>query len=217
MSDKLQPVVPPVLSAASTPTTINLPGDGNTLIAQANTVQQNVNLILMPGIPGAQPLNNRIVAGTQQTFNCDYYNLFVIGDEPFNSDHFLVPKDRSLTESTTEELKDALASLTAEAIAAIKTFPALFASENHYYGKTDDAQFAYYGFVTDIKVQDNGIKVYFKVLNPVPQQRINEIAGDLGLDRVPSFNELNRTHWAIKKINLVETLKDAGICVFTLS
>lgn len=214
MSAKLQPVVQSVLSAANTPTTINLPGDGNTIIAQANTVQQNVNLILMPG---AQPLNNGIVAGTQQTFNYNYYNLFVIGNEPFNSDHFLVPKDRALTESTMQEVKDALASLRPEAVATIKTFPALFASENHQYGKTDDTQFAYYGFVTDIKIQDNGIKVYFRSLNAVPQQRLNNIASELGLGRASSFNELNRTHWAIKKINLVEALRDAGISVFALT
>lgn len=214
MSDKLQPVVLPVLPTTNTPTTINLPGDGNTLIAQAGSVHQNVNLFMMPG---AQPLNNGVVAGTQQTFNCDYYNLFVIGDEPFSCDHFLVPKDRALTESTSKEVKDALAALTPEAVAIIKTFPALFASENHEYGKTDGAHYAYYGFVTDVRIQDNGIKVYFKSLNQVPQQRLNEIAVELDLGRACSFNELNRTHWAIKRINLVEALRDAGISVFTLS
>ncbi|MEL7608827.1 MAG: hypothetical protein AAGU74_04930 [Bacillota bacterium] len=214
MSSKLQPVVHSVLPATSTPTTINLPGDGNTLIAQANTVQQNVNLILMPR---AQSLNNGIVAGVQQTFNCDYYNLFVVGEESFNSDHFLVPKDRALTESTIQEVKDALASLSPEAVATIKTFPALFASENHFYGRTDDTQNAYYGFVTDVKIQDNGIKIYFRTLNSVPQQQINEIAAELGLGRASLFNELNRTHWAIKRINLVEVLHDAGISVFTLT
>lgn len=214
MSDKPQLVVPPLLSTSSTPTTINLPGDGNTLIAQANTVQQNVNLILMPG---AQPLNNGLVQGNRQIFNYDYYNLFVIGEELFNSDHFLVPKDRALTESTVKEVKDALASLTPEAVATIKTFPALFASENHYYGKTDDMHYAYYGFVTDVRIQDNGIKVYFRSLNPVPQQKINELAYELGLGRASYFNELNRTHWAIKKINLVEALRDAGISVFALT
>jgi len=214
MSAKLQPVIPPVLPTTSTPTTINLPGNGNTLIAQANTVQQNVNLIL---IPGSQPLNNGIVSGAQQTFDHDYYSLFVIGDETFTSDHFLVPKDRALTESTMQELKDSLASLSPDAVATIKTFPALFASENHFYGRTDDAQNAYYGFVTDIKIQDNGIKVYFRPLNSVPQQKLNDIASELGLGRASSFNELNRTHWAIKKINLIEALRDAGISVFALT
>jgi len=214
MSDKLELVVSTVLPTPSTPTTINLPGDGNTLIAQANTVQQNVNLFLMPG---AQPLSNGMVQGYQQTFNHDYYNLFVIGEELFNSDHFLVPKDRALTESTMKDVKDALATLTPEAVATIKTFPALFASENHYFGRTDETHYAYYGFVTDVRVQDNGIKVYFRSLNPVPQQKINELAFELGLGRASSLNELNRTHWAIKKINLVEALRDAGISVFALA
>lgn len=214
MSAKLQPLIQPALPATNAPTTINLPGDGNTLIAQANNVQQNVNLILMPGV---QPLNNGIVAGSPQTFNYNYYSLFVIGEETFSSDHFLVPKDRALTESTMQEVKDALASLSPEAVATIKTFPALCASENHFYGRTDDTQYAHFGFVTDIKIQDNGIKVYFRFLNSIPQQRLNDIASELGLGRAASFNELNRTHWAIKKINLIEALRDAGISVFTLT
>lgn len=214
MSDKLLPVVPPVLPATNAPTTINLPGDGNTLIAQAERVEQRVNLFMMPG---TQALNSGLLAGVQQSFNYDYYNLFVIGDEPYNSDHFLVPKDRALTESTSKEVKDELAALTPEAIEKIRAFPALFTSKNHEYGRTDCAHFALYGFVTDVKIQDNGIKVYFSVLNRIPQQRLNEIAVELDLGRACSFNELNRTHWAIKRINLVEALRDAGISVFTLS
>lgn len=69
MSDKLQPVVPPVLSATNAPTTINLPGDGNTHIAQAERVEQRVNLFMMPG---AQALNSGLLAGVQQSFNYDY-------------------------------------------------------------------------------------------------------------------------------------------------
>lgn len=214
MTDKLKPIVPPVLPATNTPTTINLPGDGHTVIAHADSVQQSVSLILMSG---THQLNSGNVAGTQQSFNNDYYNLFVIGGEHFDSDHFLVPKNRALTESTMQEVKDSLASLSPEAMAKIKTYPALFASENLYYGRIDEEQYAYYGYVTDIKIQDNGIKVYFTSLNKIPQQRINQLAMELGLSQASSLNELNRTHWAIKKINLVEALRDAGISVFALT
>lgn len=214
MTDKLKSIVPPVLPATNTPTTINLPGDGHTLIAHADSVQQSVSLIVMSG---TQHLNSGNVAGTLQAFNCEYYNLFVIGGELFDRDHFLVPKNRALTESTMQEVKDSLASLSPEAVTKIKTYPALFVSENLYYGRTNEEQYARYGIVTDIKIQDNGIKVYFGTLNFIPQQRINELAMELGLCQASSLNELNRTHWAIKKINLVEALRDAGISVFALT
>ena len=88
----------------------------------------------------------------------------MLGGEDYESAFFLVPKDRALTESTSQEMKDLCASLSPEAIAIIKTFPAIFCSENHYYSRTDPDHMAYYGYVNDIKVQDNGIKVYFTKL-----------------------------------------------------
>lgn len=150
-------------------------------------------------------------------FNYEYFQLFVIGGELFQTDHFIVPKDRALTESISREVMDKLACLSAEAVSTIKTYPALIMSENKLYGRATDDQVAIYGIVKDIKIQDNGIKVYYHPLNFIRQQVINNLALELDLGRTSSFNELNRTHWAIKRINLVEVLKNAGISVFTIS
>lgn len=125
--------------------------------------------------------------------------------------HFLVPKDRALTESTNDELKSKYASLTPEAIEGLKRYPAIFADENHSYGKTDDAQDAYFGFVKDVKIQDNGIKIYYTIITAIPQQILNEQCFELGIGGARSFNELNRTHWALKQINLIEALQKAGV------
>ncbi len=78
-----------------------------------------------------------------------------------------------------DELKALCAALTPEAIEIVKTFPALFCSENHHFTKTDPDHMAYYGYVTDIKVQDNGIKIYFTKLNAFPQQILIDIAAEL--------------------------------------
>lgn len=72
------------------------------------------------------------------------------------------------------------------------------------------------GITSDVKVQDNGIKVYYQILNWIPQQRLNDLAMQLGLGSATSFNELNRMHWAIKRINMVEVLREAGIRVFSI-
>ena len=113
-------------------------------------------------------------------------------------------------------MKALCAALTPEAIAIVKTFPALFCSENHHFTKTDPDHMAYYGYVTDIKVQDNGIKIYFTKLNAFPQQVLIDIAAELCIGGARAFNELSRTHWAIKRVNLVEELEKAGCRVFKL-
>lgn len=140
----------------------------------------------------------------------------MLGTEQYNDPFFIVPKDRALTESTSQEMKELCASLSPEAIAIIKSFPAIFCSENHRYAKTDPDHMAYYGYVTDIKVQDNGIKVYFTKLNQLPQQVLIDLSEDLCIGGARSFTELSRTHWAIKRINLIEVLEKAGYRVFKL-
>lgn len=61
------------------------------------------------------------------------------------------------------------------------------ATANHSYGKTDEAHYAHYGIITDIKVQDKGIKIYYQFLNSIPQQKLNELLFELGLRGNSSF------------------------------
>lgn len=152
------------------------------------------------------------------TLNTDFYHLLVVGDDELNPQycHCLVRKDRAITESTSKELKAAYAALSEDAISVLKTYPAIIATENHTYGKTDEDHYAAYGLIVDVKIQDNGIKVYYQILNWIPQQKINELRFELGIEGCSGTNELNRMHWAIKKINAVEVLREAGIQVFSL-
>ena len=181
------------------------------------TVIQIQNMSGSIGIPYVvipqQVSTTRNAPNTTFTLNTDYYNLFVIGTETFSDGHFIVPKDRALTESMTPENKAQFSALTDEAIARIRTFPSIFASENHYYGKTDDDHQAIFGIVKEVRIQDNGIKIHFQSLWPIQQQRLNEIIFQLAIDGTTSFNELDRTHWAIKRVNLIEELRAAGISV----
>ena len=181
------------------------------------TVIQIQNMSGSIGIPYVvipqQVSTTRNAPNTTFTLNTDYYNLFVIGTETFSDGHFIVPKDRALTESMTPENKAQFSALTDEAIARIRTFPSIFASENHYYGKTDDDHQAIFGIVKEVRIQDNGIKIHFQSLWPIPQQRLNEIIFQLAIGGTTSFNELGRTHWAIKRVNLIEELRAAGISV----
>lgn len=214
MENKLQPSEPGALQGNSQAATFNLPGDGNTLVAHTDAVNNNYNIVLLNG---SQPAGCDIDASASLEFNPNYYNLIVVGNDDLDEPrHFLVRKDRALTESTAKELMERYATLTPEAISIIKTFPAIIATENRQYGKTESDHKAVYGIITDIKIQDNGIKIYYQVLNWIPQQKLNELAPELGIDGTSNFNELNRMHWAIKKINMVEVLREAGLRVFSL-
>jgi len=197
-----------ILPAANGQAVFTQTGEKNTQIAHANNVNQVINIILPMSAHRTGNARNATVS-----LNLDIYNLFVIGEEDFQGDHFIVQKERVLTESTSNEIKEQFSALGADAIARIKTFPTLFASENHQYGRTDVDHMAYFGVVTDLKIQDNGVKVYFQKYSEVPQQKLNEIQFELALEKAAFFNELNRTHWAIKRVNLLEALRVAGISV----
>ena len=191
-------------------TTVNQNGPKNMHIDNVGTVHVH-NTLLFPQQAQRQTIN---VPATQGSTNQDYYNLFVIGTEAFDSGHFIVPKDRALTESITDELKLEYAPLSDHAMAEIKRMPAIFTSENHEYGYTDAEHQAILGLVTDIKIQENGIKIYYHIMLHFPQQILNERAFDFAIKSASAFNELNRTHWTIKHINVLEELKSSGIGCF---
>ena len=213
MSDKLQSATPAIVPNSDTPTTINLPGDGNTLIAHANVVHSSsITNVIVAGKHARE-----ISAPAPGALSREYYNLFVMGSETFSafsSGHFLVPKDRALTECVSPDIKTTVSSLHADAIEFIKTLPAIFMSEHAGFGRVDDTQQAYFGIVRDVRVQMNGIKICYQTLNAIPQSRLFDLMRELDILGRPSFSELSRTHWAIKHVNLVEELRDAGIAVF---
>ena len=193
---------------------LNQYGNDSTQIAYVQNYDGTVNqtVVILPN--GSTADASQSMNGL--SFDYDCFNLFVVGIEEYTDPYFMVPTDRALTESTAQEIKDRYASFTPEAIAEIKKYPALFCSENHNYTKTDPDHMAYYGYIKDIKVQDNGIKVYFQILNQIPQQALNEFSDDLCLKLPQSFFELSRTHWTIKRINLIEVLEKAGYRVFKI-
>lgn len=186
-------------------TVIHNSGDDLTLIN--NNQGGTINFVFAP--------TNGALYNAATKISSEYYNLFVVGDESFNEGFFLIDKERALTvsEGVAADISEQFASLSPEAQALIKTFPSIFASENHQYGHTDEAQLAVFGVVTDIRVQENGIKIYYQRFCNIPQQRLNEIMLRLAIKGSSSFNELNRTHWTIKRINLIEELRAAGISV----
>lgn len=213
--DKLIPSNPGVLPMGVQPASVELKqqGDNNTQIAQVQHYHnQTTNVIIAANQQQGE-------AATQGTLNTEYYNLFVMGAEefkPFSSGFFMVEKARALTECVSEDIKEEIKHLPPMAIQFLMSLPTIFAAENEgsTYGKSNDTQQAYFGFIKGINVQNRGIKIDYQTLNPVPQKLLNKMIIELDIEGTDKFNEFDRTHWTVKHVPLVKLLRDAGITVY---
>ena len=164
----------------------------------------------LPGMPGAEP--------TPISYFRDYYNLIVYGQDPMLTDcHITLERGRCLQEPgyITPELMERFAPLTPPIIDELKGFLCILASENKYYGWTDEDHYASVAQLTDIKIRTNGIELYLHPLFAVPQEKIRELVFELGISGwYHKYNELNHSHWTIKEIDLIEVLGDAGLNPF---
>ena len=194
-------------------------GDKNTQVAHTDQiiinnyiVTANPHVIRLPVIDfGTQSIapksskTNELCSGELQLSN-EYYNLFILGyEEVLQGNRFVFPADRVLNEYIMKDVSDLFPKLDEATIFKVKLLPSIFAYENNL--RDCPEQEAYYGFVTDIKIRENGINIYFQKLITIPQRRLNEIAFNLAIKDW----EFNRTHWTVKKVNLIEELIDAGL------
>jgi len=217
MKNEIKPVqshnLTVVKPSNQTPPTFAQFGDNGTQVGHADEVKVSVHMSFESG---ALQTDGKIVR-TSTSLSREYYNIFVVGAGiQFDSmeGSFLVMSQRAM-ESTDKDIKDRLLYLTEENREEIKSFPSLFMAENGEYGKASPNQVAYFGRVLDIRPHgDKNIKVKYRFQKDIPQQRLNELLEELYLGGAKCFNELNRTHWAIKKVDLLEELTLAKIDLF---
>lgn len=224
MSDELKiatqsaPSVPDSNATSSVPNTYNFhqSGEGTNIGVAQNVNSNTVNLILpaYSGYGTPQP-------GTmyRQTINLDFYNLFVINGETYSSSYFTVDTNRALTvvHGTAQHIHDRLAVFDESAIAELKSYPAVFTSENYRYNhpeKSAEEQYASYGFIMDIKPLQNGkIKIFYQKMPMcnIPHSLLNQMLTELDIQGNNKINEFDKTHWAVKNVNLIEEMKLKGI------
>lgn len=179
-------------------------GHHNTNIAHAEQVHMPVMILPTQLSRNASP-------GSAPRLDPSCYHLFVIAGEDFSTGRFLVNSTRALTEHTSDELKKRYQHLESADIDKLKNFPALFMDENAEIVRALPDQLARWGYLTDIRVQDNGIRIAFNTVMTVPQQCLNDNSHHFGIQAYGRMSELNRTHWALKRVNLFEAFNDAGI------
>lgn len=176
-------------------------------IENMNVSIQNISVVPPLITPQLKAQPKRVAADRS------HYNLFVTsGVDWLKPDEavFKVEHDRVLSEYMENSIKAEFSTLSDEATARIRLFPSIFANENNAFGHTDENQILAFGFVKQLKVRRNGVMIYPDVRCYLPQQRLNEALFELDISGTDSFNEFNRMHWSIKKIDLIDELQELG-------
>lgn len=207
MSDDLKAFAPIPLGMVSDapPQSIQQTGERNVFASRVDnmsiTIQPPAPMLLQPSTNTAIPVNA----------DTTHYNLFVFNDIDLQTGApFIFPADRALTEHMGDGVDEGFAALDDAAITRITKFPSIFANENASYGHAAEDQVLGLGFVKQLKVRHEGIKIYPDIRYLIPQQRLNEALFELDLRGTGSFNEFNRTHWCIKRIDLIGELRELG-------
>jgi hypothetical protein len=132
----------------------------------------------------------------------EIFNLLISGDEnAWESNSVIFDLDRCIVEYTRKDLIDKYVKLGRDEINEIKNSPCVFAYED---GCKKDASI---GYITDIVVRQVGVKIVFEKVEVLSSENLHKLEFELDIKKW----ELNRTHWAIKNVNLYKELQSLGI------
>ena len=137
------------------------------------------------------------------------YNLLVDSDtNSWDGDPHKFARDRCLRvgEATDSDLAAYYGSLSSARIAELRQYPCIFAYEN---GCNKDPKF---GFLRDVSVLRGEVRIEYNILpldNFITASKMREVQHLIDIKRF----ELNRTHWAVKKVDLYRKLRAIGIRV----
>jgi hypothetical protein len=109
-----------------------------------------------------------------------------------------------MSEYTVPEIAERYKNLDNTAITELISFPALFAYER-VHGL--DARL---GFIKEIRVRSGRVGFeygFYSELPPIPAAELDGLRWELDIDEL----EMNRTHWAVKDVDLLASLIDAGL------
>jgi len=133
------------------------------------------------------------------------YNLFVSADEnSWDGTPFQMGLSRCISEYTDREIVNKYQDLTEEIIQEIKRFPCLFAYESTCEKSPK------FGLIRNVIKRKNLVSIEYDIIELetfLTYQDLDELSFRLDI----TGWELNRTHWAIKNINLSEELYVKGI------
>jgi len=131
------------------------------------------------------------------------YSLLITGAEGAWDKGLCEIDPSRFLEYTDDDIKARLISLDEAAVAELFRLPTLFAYENHLELP------ARVGFIKDVRVRNRNLRFSFEfdpAFSPVSAKAVSDMQMELDIGGW----ELNRTHWAVKRVDLAEVLRNAG-------
>lgn len=134
------------------------------------------------------------------------YNLFVSAhDKAWEGEPCLIELDRCVREYTDTELTARYGDLTAANMNELRRFPCIFAYET---GCEKDPKF---GVIRDVIKRHGKARIEYEIKELDNFLTVADLAENLAFELDISKWEMNRTHWAIKDIDLARELRPKGI------
>ena len=141
------------------------------------------------------------IADQEKRVTEEMYNLLISGDEEaWESSSYILDLDRFL-EHTEQNIKNRFSEFSNDVVNEIIGFPCIFAYEDCC--KKDSS----IGYITDIMVRQGKVKITFQKEVTISSEDLHKLSFELDI----SDWEFNRTHWAIKKVNLSKELQSLDI------
>ena len=133
------------------------------------------------------------------------YNLFVsANDEAWNREPWQIERSRCVREYTSDEIHERYGSLDAAAVDHLRRLPCIFAYES--FNQIDP----HFGLIRDLTVRPGEVRVDYE-LHPLSHfltaSQLEEMTFELDIGKW----EMNRTHWAVKDVDLPAELSRKGI------
>ena len=133
------------------------------------------------------------------------YNLIVTGQAgAWNGKPYEIDKSRAVREYTEDAIVEKYKNLDAAAISELQSLPTLFAYEEGHHA---DARL---GFLKRVSIRSGQVRFeyeFYPDLPPIPASELAKFTWELDIDKW----EMNRTHWAVKAVDLLPALVEAGL------
>lgn len=133
------------------------------------------------------------------------YNLLVSGnDESWNGDPWVIETNRCVREYTDNAITTKYGDLTPDNVNDLRRFPCVFAYEAGH--KKDP----FFGVIRNVTSRQNESRIEYDIIDIAPfitAANLEEMAFELDIGKW----EMNRTHWAVKDVDLAREVHAKGI------
>lgn len=203
------------IKQANLPSAPALQQTGTNNVAVANQPGATVNFTYNINYPQVADSSAEMMIAIQ-SFSKEYYQLIVTCEEDvFSTGVVSVITNRALTKyNVPPEIYERCSTLTDDGIAELKRFPAIICRENtEMKGVTSPDQYCMLCYIQRVMRAGKNIKIAFKPIAPIQQLKLCDKRNAIffGLNMDCAITDLNCSAWSVRKVNVFEAFKEAGI------